>query len=66
MVMYDFEIVCLQLTSRKKKQIWKKYVYTHTLTLTLKLQRVILTYTEKYKSNTFVFAPIFHELNSKI
>ncbi len=27
----------------------------------------VLMYTEqKYKRNTFVFAPIFHELNSKI
>ncbi len=32
------------------------YIYTHTH-----------TYTEQnYKRNTFVFAPIFHELNSKI
>jgi len=28
---------------------------------------VISSYTEqKYKRNTFVFAPIFHDLNSKI
>ncbi len=28
---------------------------------------LIILYTEqKYKRNTFVFAPIFHELNSKI
>ncbi len=38
------------------------YIYTFFFVLHLKL-----TYTEqKYKRNTFVFAPIFHEMNSKI
>ncbi len=34
------------------------FIYTHLDTL--------YTLTKNYKRNTFVFAPIFHELNSKI
>ncbi len=54
------------MKSKKSKFHEKKQQVTHCILKQKKWNRIYIYTDQNYKRNTFVFAPIFHELNSKI